>query len=93
MYAYNQQPENLTFRPSLSERCCVVADCNRPVAAEVYSEDYRATMRAMGFRCPQRQPNRRSGSPRIFACTFHAGDLAVNAALSNPRWQALLMPV
>jgi hypothetical protein len=91
---YNRQPaEHLTFRLSFSDWCCVVGGCGQPVAAEVYDFDYKAAVEAMGFRCPQGQPFRRSGSPRIFACAVHMDDVIVNATLSHPRWQTLLMPV
>jgi len=85
--------ERIAFRLSFGDWCCVVGDCNQTVSAEVFDDDYKATIQAMGFRCPQKRPNRQYGHPRIFAYATHMADEAVNAALSEPRWQTLLMAV
>jgi hypothetical protein len=81
----------MNFRLSFGDWRCLIEGCDRPVAAEVYDQDYKSTIQAMGHRCPQKQPSRRVGSPRVFACDVHADDTDVNAALSHPRWQASLM--
>jgi hypothetical protein len=94
MYAYSRQPaERLTFQLSFAKWCCVVGGCDHPVIAEIFAEDYKATVEAMGFRCDQKRPNRLSGHPRIGVCANHIDDGLVSAALNHPRWQVLLMPM
>jgi hypothetical protein len=81
----------MNFRLCFGDWRCLIEGCDRLVAAEVHDQDYKATIQAMGLRCPQKQPSRRLGSPRVFACAVHVDDTNVNAALPRPRWQALLM--
>jgi len=70
---------------------CLIEGCDRPVAAEVHDQDYKATIQAMGLRLSPKAAKSRLGSPGVFACAVHVDDTNVNAALPHPRWQALLM--